>query len=60
MSKAGGVLNVEILTNLEKTCRMMSYNAVVRISYLIGRGVSDENGWRLERLCNKKVPSGGL
>ena len=32
MSKAGGVSNVELSTNLEKTCRMMSYHAVVRIS----------------------------
>ena len=38
MSKAGGVSNVELSTNLEKTCRMMSYHAVVRISYLVGRG----------------------
>ena len=38
MSKAGGVSNVEVSTNLEKTCRMMSYHAVVRISYLVGRG----------------------
>ena len=38
MSKAGGVSNVELSTNLEKTCRMMSYHTVVRISYLVGRG----------------------
>ena len=38
MSKAGGVSNVEVSTNREKTCRMMSYHAVVRISYLVGRG----------------------
>ena len=45
ISKAGAVLNIELSTNLEKNCRTMSYHAVVQISYLVGRGVSDENGW---------------